>query len=93
MCAMQGPTGEDERYPTEMAGEDQNLVHDIIIWYVRLAVLLYLGSLLVWVWGDIGVRLYTLHSLTRALQGAARLLGGWALTTEKVYYELVGSLH
>lgn len=93
LYSVSGPSGEDEYSPPEHKQEDQGLSGEAVTWIIRIGTVGYFAFFVGRIITDEEIRLHMMHFSIRMLQSAARLLGGWALKTEKSYNEYVNTLH
>lgn len=83
----------NEPIPPDIERKNQDLSLNGIVWFIRLAAIVYISGIMFRIWDDDEIQLHVLHGITRLLQTTARLVGTWALRVEEKYNKTVDSLH
>lgn len=93
MYPLSGSSGENEHNAPKPEPEVEVTPGELFVWFLRFATVGYTIGFLSRLWADDEIRLHVLHASVRVLQTTARIVGGWALKTEKSYNEYVNTLH
>ena len=90
---LPGTPGEDEYNAPRSQPENEINPGELFSWFIRFATIGYLAGIAARLLSDDEIRLHLMHFSIRMLQATARIVGWWALKTEKQYNEYVNTLH